>query len=286
MRSLFFIGRHGSTVLNQSGKYRGWSDGPDAALDDDGLRDAHESGKFLQGLKQKFSKIICSPLQRATFTACIIAEYLGIEQVEIDDRLMPLNVGDFAGQEKDKFPIQPFLNNQNKRFPNGETINEFEARQHSFAEYLLKYVEQAKNADDAEVLIVAHVSNVMFWWNLQTGANSDEYLGETTDIIGPGGIAVVTEYSTVPIFKANPQAESDHSNQIDISAVKGEPGTGYENAAGKGPFACHNCEYFRPIDSSCGQKDMLQKSKQPRVGGRVKVEALGCCEFVARPEEK
>jgi len=286
MRSLFFIARHGETVLNKSGKYRGWSDGPDAQLNEDGIRSAHEEGKFLQGIRQKFSKIISSPLQRAVHTAAIIAEYLGIDQIEVDDRLMPLNVGDFAGQSKEDNPIQPFLNNKNKRFPNGETINEFEAREYQFAQYLLKYIEQEKDADDAEILIVAHVSNVMYWWNLQTGANSDEYLGEITDIVGPGGIAVVTEYSTIPIFKSNPQAESKTTPQIDITAVKGEPGTGFEKRGGKGPFECGNCGYFKN-GNACHQKDMMLKSKQPRHSdGTVKVDVPDCCEFVERPEEK
>ena len=286
MRSLFFIGRHGETILNQKGFYRGWSDGPDAHLNEDGIQSAHDEAKFLQSLNQPFSKIICSPLQRALLTAAIIAEYLNVETLEVDDRLMPLNVGDFAGQPKKDHPIQPFLDNKNKRFPNGETINEFEFRQHDFADYLLKYVEQEKRTQDPEILVIAHVSNVMYWWNLQTGANSDEYLGETTDILTPGGIAVITEYSTIPIFKSNPQAETDHSEQINIAEMEGEIGTGYENADGKGPFSCANCEHFQSVDSSCDQKDMLKKSKQPRVGGRVKVDPHGCCDYISRPEEK
>ena len=68
---------------------------------------------------------------------------------------------------------------------------------------------------------------------------------------------------------------------IDESAVKGEPGTGYEDPNGKGPFQCGNCEYFR--DNSCGQKTMMKVSKRPRTPeGRVKVKAEGCCEYVDR----
>lgn len=68
---------------------------------------------------------------------------------------------------------------------------------------------------------------------------------------------------------------------IDQSAVKGEPGTGYENPDGKGPFACHNCEYFKA--GSCGQKLMRARSQQPRTpDGRVKVDPNGCCEYVER----
>jgi broad specificity phosphatase PhoE len=207
LRSLFFFCRHGETILNESGKFRGWSDGPDAQLNEDGIQSAHDQGKFLQKLNQPFSKIISSPLQRAVLTACLVAEYLAIEQIEIDDRLMPLNVGDLAGKSKEANPIGPYLRNKNKCFPGGETINEFEKRQHSFGKYLLPAIAMEKSADDREVLVVAHVSNAMFWWNLQTGANSDEYLGETSDIMGPGGIAMITEYTTIPIFKANPESE-------------------------------------------------------------------------------
>ena len=68
--------------------------------------------------------------------------------------------------------------------------------------------------------------------------------------------------------------------QIDSSQVKGEAGTGYEGPE-KGPFACHNCEYFKA--GSCGQKTMMAESRLPRVdGGRVKVAPDGCCEYVDR----
>lgn len=70
--------------------------------------------------------------------------------------------------------------------------------------------------------------------------------------------------------------------EIDQSAVKGEPGTGYEGPD-KGPFACHNCEYFRMTNSSCGQELMVARSMQPPAGnGRVKVDSHGCCEYVER----
>jgi hypothetical protein len=69
--------------------------------------------------------------------------------------------------------------------------------------------------------------------------------------------------------------------EIEQSAVLGEPGTGYEDPEGKGPFACSNCEYFK--DNSCGQKIMMAKSKRPKLpNGRVKVNAAGCCEYVHR----
>jgi hypothetical protein len=75
-------------------------------------------------------------------------------------------------------------------------------------------------------------------------------------------------------------ARKDGTPQIDISAIKGEPGTGYESGA-KGPFRCDNCEYYK--NGSCGQKNMVANSKQPLTkDGRRKVDANGCCEYVDR----
>lgn len=73
-----------------------------------------------------------------------------------------------------------------------------------------------------------------------------------------------------------------HINQF---AIKGEQGTGFEERGSKGPFECGNCEYFK--NSSCGQKDMLAKSKRPRTsGGRVAVSKDDCCEYIERVGKK
>jgi hypothetical protein len=82
------------------------------------------------------------------------------------------------------------------------------------------------------------------------------------------------------------------SAKINQSAIKGEPGTGYEDSivSGKdmGDFSCSNCEYFDSDTSSCGQADMMAKSKQPRIpsNGRVMVKPKGCCEYVDRIGER
>lgn len=72
----------------------------------------------------------------------------------------------------------------------------------------------------------------------------------------------------------------EHINQF---AIKGEEGTGYEDESGKGDFNCYNCEYVNLSTKSCGQKDMIKKSKRKKLpSGRVCVGALGCCEYVDR----
>jgi len=69
---------------------------------------------------------------------------------------------------------------------------------------------------------------------------------------------------------------------ITQSSVFGEDGTGYEGPDG-GDFACWNCEYFDQDTVSCGQKEMMAKSKRPKIeSGRVVVHPEGCCEYVSR----
>lgn len=76
-------------------------------------------------------------------------------------------------------------------------------------------------------------------------------------------------------------------NFVRQSAIKGEPGTGYESPDGKGEFECENCHYFDLDDHGCDQKDMKAKSKRKRlIDGRVLVEPEGCCEFVDRVGRK
>lgn len=209
MRSLFLIGRHGETFLNEDGRYRGLSNGPDAQLNADGRKSAHDLGKFVGNLGQKFSCIICSPLDRAQLTAAIVAGYIGVKKITIDNRLLPLDVGALQGQLKAENPIGPYLKDKNKKFPDGENINQFEARQHSFAMDLLDMIESGKQDEDAEILVIAHVSNAMYWWNVQNGKNSDDYLDESGDIILPGGLAMITEHAAIPIFKANEQSKAE-----------------------------------------------------------------------------
>ncbi len=74
--------------------------------------------------------------------------------------------------------------------------------------------------------------------------------------------------------------------EINQSSIKGEPGTGYEGPDG-GEFECKNCTHFDEETVSCGQKDMMAKSKRPRIeNGRVVVHPEGCCEYVDRKGEE
>lgn len=273
MRSLFLIGRHGQTELNSDGRYRGLSNGPNAQLDTEGRKQAHDLGKFVGNLGQKFSRIICSPLDRAQLTAAIVAGYIGVKNITIDERLLPLNVGSLAGQPKDKNPIAPYLKDKNKKFPDGENINGFEARQHSFAMDLLDTIEIGKQDDDVEVLVIAHVSNTMYWFNVQSGKPQDEYLDEAGDIILPGGLAMVTEHAVIPIFKANPQSELEGGKSSPLPVYPPDHKVGME--VPKGGSNCDKCEYLK-APQKCGEQHFIQWNKSDTIPAPTE---KYCCDF-------
>jgi hypothetical protein len=69
---------------------------------------------------------------------------------------------------------------------------------------------------------------------------------------------------------------------VNVQAITGEQGTGFEKRGSKGPFECGNCEYFKG-SNACHQEDMKRYSKQPKwPDGTVKVDSADCCEYVER----
>lgn len=75
--------------------------------------------------------------------------------------------------------------------------------------------------------------------------------------------------------------------QMDMFAIQGEPGTGFEKAGNLGEFECGNCLFFDASAGACGQQDMKAHSKQPRLAdGRVSVSEEDCCEYVRRMGRK
>lgn len=88
---------------------------------------------------------------------------------------------------------------------------------------------------------------------------------------------------------------------IDIKGIAGEKNTGYEprsvNGKDMGDFACDNCKFFDPDNSSCGKKEMIQRARAQGIKlvegknengtkGRRTVDPNGCCEFVKRIGKK
>jgi hypothetical protein len=73
--------RHGQSIWNKSGKFQGWTDVP---LSEQGEQESRDAGKLLKNLGCEFDVVYTSMLMRATKTADLILEEMGITgQVEI-----------------------------------------------------------------------------------------------------------------------------------------------------------------------------------------------------------
>ena len=94
---LLLLVRHGQTTFNLEGRLPGQL--PGIPLTDEGRRQAQRAAVVLSGLP--LSAVIASPLERARDTAEIIARGWALH-VQLDPRLMDLDVGSWSGKTVDE----------------------------------------------------------------------------------------------------------------------------------------------------------------------------------------
>ena len=149
--------RHGHTFLNVPGRderLRGWLDIP---LDEQGLREAHDTAQLL--VDYPVHTIYTSDLRRARQTAEILRRRTCATRVVASKELRPWNVGVFAGQRVSD--ILPFLNLLNRHpdlaAPSGESFYQFYGR------YSRRLVELMNLSLESPgyVLAVTHVRNLL-----------------------------------------------------------------------------------------------------------------------------
>lgn len=141
-----YICRHGETENNKNHRLSGWMDTP---LTTEGKQNALSSAAKLSSVQ--LDRVVSSDLGRAFMTAYIIARQLGYSaEIETVEGLREINYGDLANQPYAAYPdISP---QENAGFvpPNGESLNQMQAR-------VLQTVEQlTKHYEGQTVLLVAH----------------------------------------------------------------------------------------------------------------------------------
>ena len=121
---LYFV-RHGETDWNRERRFQGHAD---TSLNDAGRRQALELAEALRD--ERLDAVYTSPLRRASETAQIVADMLGLEARELE-ALREIDVGDWQGLTMDEIRV---------RFPeradvawrsgwqNGETHEQLSAR--------------------------------------------------------------------------------------------------------------------------------------------------------------
>ncbi len=90
--------RHGQSLWNLENRFTGWVD---IELSPLGLEEAQQAGKLLKGIS--IDVLFTSVLKRATDTAKIILEQMGISEIEThrDEALNERHYGDLQGLNKD-----------------------------------------------------------------------------------------------------------------------------------------------------------------------------------------
>lgn len=86
--------RHGESEWNVLGKWQGRAD---TALTAAGRQQALDAGSHIAATGMMIDRIVASTLRRASDTAAIIAEYLGLADPVLDDRLVETDVGPWEG---------------------------------------------------------------------------------------------------------------------------------------------------------------------------------------------
>ena len=94
---LVFLARHGETEWNRAGRWQGKTDIP---LSDAGRVQARALAACLLG--RGIGAVHASDLQRATETAQIVAELLGIAALNVDARLRERGFGCFEGSTREE----------------------------------------------------------------------------------------------------------------------------------------------------------------------------------------
>ena len=134
--------RHGQTDWNLEGRIQGSSDIP---LNDVGRAQAREAGERLSA--EKWDAIVTSPLSRAAETARLIADVLGIADVEVIDDLRERAYGDAEGLTGAELDA---------RSASGEQIRGREKRSQVVARVRPALVDLARRRPDQAILVVTH----------------------------------------------------------------------------------------------------------------------------------
>tara|TARA_X000000368_G_scaffold248884_1_gene196573 strand:+ start:3846 stop:4589 length:744 start_codon:yes stop_codon:yes gene_type:complete len=209
--------RHGESEWNLANKFTGWKD---VLLTENGIKEAHFSGKKLLETNINIDSIYTSILTRATHTTDIVAEIIGFskENIQYDWRLNERHYGALQGLNKSETAEKygedqvhiwrrsynippPLLSENDKRHPKfdnkfkdikeilpaGESLKDVIQRLNPFWETYLEYI----TANIGNHLIVAHSNSLRAIIKTLDGLSSEEIM----DINIPTGVPLIYQLS-------------------------------------------------------------------------------------------
>lgn len=215
--TLFFFTRHGETPSNGLNIYRAWSNRPEAQLSDKGRQMVQEGAEFLVAQRAPIKVIIADTLDRTLETAEIYSTILGLDSIVPLRGLHPLDMGDWTGKSKDRYPVDDYLKNTKKRIPGGESVDEFDARQ------FLAFKTVMGVADEhppGSVLVAGHGSNLSFLFN-KVFDRGDRMIGYE-GLVDPGGLVAAERDGLTPLTRVREGRDARYS--ADASGYMELPG--------------------------------------------------------------
>jgi broad specificity phosphatase PhoE len=195
--------RHGQSTWNAEGRWQGWADPPLTAL---GEEQARETVEHLRDTG--FRAVVSSDLQRARRTAAIIADGLGLGDVEVDPDLREHSVGLFQGNttEENKRLYPEAWDGDRVLFrPGAESVDEVLAR------VIPALLRAARRHGDGDPLLVVSHGGVLRMLEQHLGVQRDFHMpnlgGRWFDVcdgtrrINPGEllVAVDPDHVTRPV---------------------------------------------------------------------------------------
>lgn len=144
---MLYVARHGETEWNRKGIISGRSD---IALSQVGYEQAAILSEEAAKLESPITRIIHSPLVRASETARIVAENNDLP-MSMDPRLIELDYGDYDGTSDDQEGYLKIRTQFAVRYPNGESLMDVYAR-------IVPLLEELEQDEEQTYLLVCHNS--------------------------------------------------------------------------------------------------------------------------------
>lgn len=170
LNNKYFLLRHGQTIYQKEGRKLNYeADSPQKlSITEEGKEMIKNSAEKLK--KEKIDLIFASPYLRAKQSAKIAADILGIEQINYDERLVDINLGEFAGQSKDKYT--KFYTGKDKslekKAKGGESWGDVLERVKTFLD------DVEKKYRDKNILIISHADPIWLMAGVLKGFVKDE----------------------------------------------------------------------------------------------------------------
>lgn len=170
LNNKYFLLRHGQTIYQKQNRRMNYPSGSDYTLEitEEGQEMIKSAAEKLKS--EKIDLIFSSPFLRTKQSAEIASSILGIKEINYDERLVDINMGDFAGRTYEEY--EKFFAMKKERFirnpEGGENWNDILKRLSSF----LGEIE--KKYKNRSILIISHADPVWLFAGLLRGFEAEE----------------------------------------------------------------------------------------------------------------